>query len=283
MSFERKNLVDGSENPNYVDLLDEDKEISGQKHVCVSFVSPENIIKQKNMFLFEKFLKYFDFEKSVKKYHKFLNYISFKYDFNFEELMDEFSSFIKEEKHNLLDTTIEDDYKTFLERQGDKLTEEFKELHGFQTNTRGIKIRGSFPTAEEAQLRAKLLSEKDKTHNIYVGEVGKWMPFNPDMFKTGKVVYAEEELNSIMNHKENKEMIDKVAFEERIVESKRKAIESNKVKAKATGNKLTQNVSEKGELIDLVSNSTLSSNIKNEVLESSNISTHSFDINNNSI
>jgi hypothetical protein len=53
--FERK-LVNGKNNPKYVDLLEEDKPIAGQKFVCVSFVSPENIIKQKQIFFFEKFL-----------------------------------------------------------------------------------------------------------------------------------------------------------------------------------------------------------------------------------
>jgi hypothetical protein len=277
MNFEKKNLMDGSPNPNYVDLLDEDKEIGSQKFCCVSFVSPEAVIKQKNMFLFEKFLKYFEFEKSVKKYHQFLNYISFKYDFDFDELMNEFSSFIDEEKNKLLDTSIEDDYKTFLDRQEDKLTKEFSELHGFQTNTRGIKIRGSFPTVEEAQMRAKLLEEKDKKHNIYVGEVGKWMPFNPDAFKTGNVVYAEEELNSIMDHKDKKDMLEKVDFDERVLRAKREAIENNKEIAKNTGNKLTQNVNEDGSLVDLNENtSALSANILNEVLDAPNISTKSF-------
>ena len=277
MNFEKKLLNDGPVNPKYVDLLDEDKEISNQKFCCISFVSPEHIIKQKNMFLFEKFLKYFEFEKSVKKYHQFLNYISYKYDFDFDELMTEFSTFIDDEKHKLLDTSIEDDYKTFLDRQEDKLTKEFSELHGFQTNTRGIKIRGSFPTQEEAQMRAKLLEEKDKKHNIYVGEVGKWMPFNPDAFKTGNVVYAEEELNAVMGHKENKEMLEKVDFEERVSTAKRDAIEKNKELAKNTGNKLTQNVNDDGNLIDLTDNSsTMSANLRNEVLEAPNISTKSF-------
>ena len=48
----RKSNLDGSENPKYVDLLEEDKPLSGQKFVCVSFVSPENILKQKNLFFF---------------------------------------------------------------------------------------------------------------------------------------------------------------------------------------------------------------------------------------
>ena len=56
---------DGSENTKYVDLLEEDKPISGQKFVCVSFVSPENILKQKNHFFFQEFLKHYDFTKSV--------------------------------------------------------------------------------------------------------------------------------------------------------------------------------------------------------------------------
>ena len=47
IGFMRKKKSDGSENPKYVDVLDEDKSVSGQKFVCVSFISPENILKQK--------------------------------------------------------------------------------------------------------------------------------------------------------------------------------------------------------------------------------------------
>ena len=48
--YEKRVSDDGSENPKYIDLLEEDKPISGQKFVCVSFVSPENILKQKNIY-----------------------------------------------------------------------------------------------------------------------------------------------------------------------------------------------------------------------------------------
>ena len=40
-----------------VDLLEEDKPIAQQKFVCVSFVSPENVIKSKELFCFEQFVK----------------------------------------------------------------------------------------------------------------------------------------------------------------------------------------------------------------------------------
>ena len=55
IAFEKKQLPDGSDNPKYIDLLDEDKPISGQKFVCVSFVSPENILQQKIISSFRNF------------------------------------------------------------------------------------------------------------------------------------------------------------------------------------------------------------------------------------
>lgn len=276
MAFEKK-MIDGRINPKYVDMLDEDKEMSTQKYCCISFVSPEKIIKQKNMYFFEKFLKFYEFNTAIKKYHNFLNYISYKYDFNLEELMSEFSTFIEEEKKELLNTTVEDEYETFLESQGDKVQTDFDKLYEFQTNTRGIKIRGSFPTLEEAQLRAKLLREKDPNHDIYVGEVGKWMPFNPDAYKTGKVEYIEDELNSIMNYKANKEEVDKVEFDERVKNTKKKAIEENIEKATITGNTLTQQITDNGTLIDGNSTSDmLSTNLLNEVIQGENIDTSLF-------
>ncbi|RZD39679.1 MAG: hypothetical protein CXT73_07340 [Methanobacteriota archaeon] len=64
LAFTRKTNSDGAVNTKYVDLLEEDKKISGQKFVCVSFVSPENILTQKNHFFFSEFLKHYDFSKS---------------------------------------------------------------------------------------------------------------------------------------------------------------------------------------------------------------------------
>ena len=62
-----------SKEAGYIDLLDEDKPIAGQKFCCISFLSPDKIIKKKEMFLFEEFLKKWDFLKSMEKYHQFMN------------------------------------------------------------------------------------------------------------------------------------------------------------------------------------------------------------------
>jgi len=285
-TFERMKTTTGEDNTNYVDVLDEDKPVAGQKFFAMSFISPEKILREKNIFLFEYFLKYWDFSKSMEKYTQFLNFISFKYKFDNETLMKDFEEFVGTEKDNLMATTIEDEYKTFLDRKGDELGEIFNEKHNFQTNTRGLKVRGSYPTQQEAELRAKLLREVDPNHDVYIGPVGMWVPFNPDAYKTGRVEYLEEELNALMHEKNENEKQAKTDFEKRVLEAKKNAIEDNKKKAKASGNKLTQNIDENGNLIGIGATSlekTLgddgisSADIRKELFEGENIRTKATD------
>ena len=258
MSFDKlpqgvtpKYLPDGKENPKYVDLLEEDKPIAGQKFVCLSFVSPEKIIKQKEEFLYEEFVKQWDFKKSMEKFTQFLNFIAFKYpSLSFDKLMADFNDFTKEEGDSLkLASSISDDYKTFLDKNEEQLEQKFGELHQFQTSTRGIKVRGVFATQGEAELRCKLLREVDPNHDIYVGQVGMWVPFHPDAYKTGRVEYMEETLNQLMADKKKNEDMAKHDFEKRVKEAKQKAIEENMKKAEESGNKLTQTINDKGELV----------------------------------
>jgi hypothetical protein len=250
-SFTRKVDNDGSPNRNYVDLLEEDKPISGQKFVCVSFVSPENILKQREHFLFQEFLKHYDFSKSVQKFTQFLNFVAYKYKNDFQQIMIDFEEFLKSEKDDITDNYVSDEYKNFLDANEDRLNDEFNKTHNFQTNTRGLKIRGVYSTQEEAELRCKLLREVDPNHNVYVGPVGMWMPWEPEAYKTGKVEYLEEELNELMSEKNKNEVAAKQQFDKRLRESKRKAIEENKKLAKENHNKLTQNIDAGGELFGI--------------------------------
>ena len=55
--FERKKSPNGTVNAKYIDLLDEDKPIAGQKFTCVSFIAPEKLLKQKNLFFFSRIPK----------------------------------------------------------------------------------------------------------------------------------------------------------------------------------------------------------------------------------
>jgi hypothetical protein len=266
--FERKEL-NGKVNPKYVDLLEEDKPIAGQKFVCVSFCSPEEILKKKEIFFFEEFLKNWELNKSMEKFVQFLNFISFKYNVSFEDLSSDFKEFVKEERENIAKSTFEDDYKTFLDNNEEELQKKFDITHNFQTSTRGIKIRGSYPTQEEAEMRAKMLREIDDKHNIFVGPVGMWMPWDPEAYKTGRVEYLEEELNQLMSEKQKNESNAKTSFDQRVKESKQKAIDENIKNAEKSGNTLTQTIDEQGNLIGVNNANTQEFALK----EQENIST----------
>ena len=247
--FEKQYNSDGTKNTKYVDLLDEDKPISGQKFACISFVSPENILKQKNLFYFERFLKQWDFTKCIKKTTQFLNFVAYKNNLNFDNVMKDFEEFIKNEKNNLIETSIEDEWATFIDKKEEELEAEFSNMHNFQTSVRGLKVRGVYGSQQEAEFRCKMLREVDPNHNVYVGPVGVWMPWEPDAYKTGRVEYLEEQLNELMKEKNNNDEYAKRQFDQRVLDSKKKAINENVKMAKETGNKLTQNINEQGNLV----------------------------------
>jgi hypothetical protein len=248
-AFERKTLKNGKPNPKYVDLCDEDSAIAGQKFACMSFVSPEKILKKREIFIFEQFVKQWDFAKSTERFVEFVNFLSFKYNLNVENVMGDFTEFAKEESDNLKKTTISDDYQNFLDKQEDKLNEQFNREHAFQTSVRGLKIRGVYPTQEEAQNKCIALRKTDPNHDIYVGPVGIWIPWDPDAYKTNRVEFMEEELNKLHEEKIKNETIAKQEFDKRVMDAKRKAIEENVKLAQKSNNVLTQTLDDQGNLI----------------------------------
>jgi hypothetical protein len=255
-------LPDGS-----IDLLDEDRPIAGQKFVCLSFISPENVLKQKNHFLFQEFLAYFDFTKSMSKFEQFLAFMAYKNNMKLDDIMKDFQDFVQTERVELKKTDITSEYKGFLEQHEERLTQEFQEKYTFQTNTRGLKIRGVFPSQKEAELRSKLLRDIDPNHDVYVGQVGVWMPWEPDAYRTGRVEYLQKELNDLMNEKIKNEQEAKHHFDERLKESRRKAIEENIRKAQENNNKLTQTLDEQGNLVGVKEHNTVERSLgENEIV-----------------
>ena len=248
-AFERKVMADGSKNPKYVDVLDEDAGIAGQKFTCVSFLSPDKILEKRESFLFEQFVQQYDFIKSMTKFGDFINFISYKYNLNVETLMADYNDFCKEEQAILKSGSVTDDFQNFLDKQEDKLTEQFQREHAFQTSVRGLKVRGSFPTQEEAEQHCKKLRDHDPNHDIFVAPVGIWLPWDPNAYKTGRVEFMEEELNKLHQEKIKNEAKAKEEFDKRVKETKQKAIEENIAKAEKSGNVLTQTINEEGELV----------------------------------
>jgi hypothetical protein len=249
LPFERKNKANGVPNPKYVDLLELDKPIAGQSFGCFSFISPEKIVKQKELFFFQEFLKKWDIHKSMERFHPFLNFLSYKYNLSFDAIMSDFEQFIQEERENITSSTIEIDYHNFLDREESHLEQAFNTQHQFQTSVRGFKARGNFSSQEEAELRAKLLRESDPSFDVFVGPIGTWLPWEPDAYKTGRVEYMEEELNQLVQNKKVNEEAAKSAFDTRLKETKQKAIEDNKKNAQKYGSTVTQDVDKDGNLI----------------------------------
>ncbi len=275
------NSISKSKN-KLVDLLDEDKPIAEQKFVCLSFISPENEIQNKDRFFFSEFLKSYDFTKSMEKFNTFLNFVSFKYNIKIDELTEEFTSFVESEKASL-HQNVEGDYRTFMDRRETELHDLYQQEHSFQTSVRGIKVRGVFPTQGEAELRCKMIREVDPNHDVYVGPVGLWVPFHPEAYKTGNVQYLEKELNELMHEKKKNEDNAKQEFDKRVRDSKLKAIQENVDKARQTNNRLTQTINEKGELVSIQNMNSQEKNlgvnatmeeIRQEMFEGENVILH---------
>jgi len=265
----------------YIDLLDEDKPIAEQKFACLSFVSPENILKNKELFFFQKFVEQYNFNKQAELLTKFSNYISYKYDLNNEDVMKDLKEFSTVENEAMYEN-VEEDFKNFMDKNEAQYEAQFNKEHEFQTSVRGLKVRGVFPTQEEAEMRCKMLRQIDPNHDVYVGPVGLWVPFHPEAYKTGRVEYLEKELNQLMHEKNKNEEQARLQFETRVKESKLRAISENMEEAQKHGNKLTQTINENGELVGTDTGNTLEKklgvnasmeDIKNELFEGDNIVT----------
>lgn len=214
------------------DFLDEDKEISGQRFCLLSFLSPEKVLARKDLFFFEQFLKNYEIQWKTKNLEKFLakQVMDFnaKLDAEADRLMtsdlsgaadicrasriridgvlDAYQGFLKENAKELTQTTIKESFDDYMYSNSKRLEDDFHAKNDFQTTVRGLKIRGSYGSQEEATARAKKLQRQDPIHNIYVAEVGKWLAWDPNPNEVSEVEYAEDQLNDLMKaYKQNEE------------------------------------------------------------------------------
>jgi len=179
------------------DFLEVDPQVRGQNYCCISFVSPENILNNKDVFKMNKFLanmydRYKKMEAVVKK-HVPETEIG-------QLLVPEFGQTFEE---------LQERYKDFLYVNNDKLESDFYEKNEFKTTVRGVKVRGSYDTLQEAQAKAKKLQKTDKNFNVYIGQVGYWLPWDPNPHSIENQEYAEPELNTLVKeYRKNQEKKD---------------------------------------------------------------------------
>ena len=145
-----------------VDYLDVDDVVPGQNYVCLSFVSPEALIQKREAFNVSKFLQ----------------------------------SYCKEQELEFKD--VYSKYEDFAYKFSDKLQRDFDEANDFQTSIRGVKVRGVYDTRQAAEARAKKLSTSDSSFHVFVGQVGYWLPWDPNADGIQDEVFQNSQLNDMM-------------------------------------------------------------------------------------
>ena len=111
-----------------------------------------------------------------------------------------------------------------------------------------LKVRGCYESYEDAKKRADYLRNIDPNINVYVGEVGKWLPFDDDPENAKEHDYQNKRLNEMMKgYLENQEKA-KEFHEQRKNEMIMKSIKENE--AKEQRNNARQKRRDAGEEVD---------------------------------
>jgi hypothetical protein len=226
------------------DFLEEDPEIRSQKFVLLSFLSPESVLDNKDQYFFSEFVKQYEIDYKIRNLETYLvsvvrgvndkltteadrleaaspdlsgaALLCRKGRLDMASILQTYHNFVKENDKNIKKTTIKEAYDDFLFKQQSKLEDEFFQKNEFRTSIRGLKVRGVTGTHGEAVAMAKKLQRSDAIHNIFLGEVGKWLPWDPKPHQVQDQEYAEDQLNQLMKrYKDNEEARDKFMTEQR--------------------------------------------------------------------
>jgi hypothetical protein len=191
------------------DFLDQDPAIRGQRFVCLSFVSPEDALQRKDLFVLQKFLRGISADVKI-----MLDNLEEK----FKDDGGDTNSTVAMVK-SLRDRydymwgydDLHAEYEFFKQQNSQMLETEFNELNQFRTSVRGIKVRGVYDSMPEAINRAQALRKFDDKFHVFIAEVGCWCPWSPNPEDIAETEYAETQLNTLVKkYKENQSKRDEL-------------------------------------------------------------------------
>ncbi len=231
--------------------LEADKEIPGQHYVCLSFLSPEKVLANKDVYFFSEFLKDYEIQYKIKSTESFVMsqvnklqesaakiqdilenmLLKSKDELTVEEARKEYEEsvklikearatitkdantdlekYVRTEMSDFKQTAIQEAYDAFLFKHRKRLEDDFFAKNEFRTTVRGLKVRGVYDTSAEATARAKTLQKLDPSFNIYVAQVGFWLPWDPESHDVANQEYADDQLNQLMKkYRENEQQRD---------------------------------------------------------------------------
>ena len=237
------------------DFLDVDNQIPGQNYVLLSFISPNSAVEERELFTIKHFLASIyqkqkqrkeDEEKtdstnksqsgqSKEGYYKGLKpgYI----------LPESFSEFLES-------------YEDFKFTNEEKVLAEFNKINNNKTSIRGVKVRGVYDIIEHAKKKAKQLQSSDPNFNVFIGQVGYWLPWDPAS-KSHQIedeVFANKQLNDLMQkyreNKTNRDLFYQELKEERIEYTKKntnndddeKTLEDNEEESNSNFKEVVKNI-----------------------------------------
>lgn len=206
------------------DYLDVDKPLPGQSYYCISFVSPEKVLEQKELFM------YYHYEQAF--YQKFTKIAESALSTMIEGCEDgkvDISDIVKLKTSLLAACTDEkvawsefkNKFEDFRYRDEEKICEVFDKANNFRTSVRGVKVRGVFDTKREADVRAAVLQRQDPLFDVFVGQIGYWCPWDPNPTKITDIEYLNTDLNKLVKeYKGNEAKKDQFYQEQKIQRSK---------------------------------------------------------------
>lgn len=183
------------------DYLDQDPALRGQNFVCLSFLPNGEVIRNKDVFMFNRFLTSFaselgEFFTNTKERFKddnvvvdMLDSIKERYDYIFNE------------------NALQHEYDHYKRMNSETLEKDYFEKNNFQTSMSGLKVRGVYDTYKEATRRAEQIQQFDKQFHVFVGQVGCWLPWSPYPDDIEDQQYSETTLNTLMKkYKEGQDL-----------------------------------------------------------------------------
>jgi hypothetical protein len=148
---------------------------------------------------------------------------------------------VKANMSDFRESTIIEAYEGYMVVNKQKLEDEFHKENNFRTTVRGLKCRGTYSTHEQAVARAQSLHKKDPHFNVYVAEVGQWLPWDPEPDEVADQQYSNEQLNTLMqSYRENATKRDEFFEEqkrERIAQANAASAAANAAKKATFGEK----------------------------------------------
>jgi len=209
------------------DYLDVDKPITGQNFYCVSFVSPEKILEQKDTFMF------YHYERAVNKK------VSTMLDEGLTNLIDKSSDgtidvadviTLKKtitktyKEYDLTFEQFKDKFEDFKFGNEEKIGEAFDKANDFKTSMRGVKVRGVYDTKREADVRAAVLQRQDPLFDVFVGQVGYWCPWDPNPQKIADIEYMNNDLNKLVKEYKSNEAKKDMFYQEQKTQRQKDAL-----------------------------------------------------------